>query len=101
MAEKLEYQVTDAAGPRPDVYGRRRRVGDTIFMTPDEAVHEVSRGVVRLVGETSADQAPAAEIKAAAPALEGPAVVEEPARVEVASEVASEVVSEGGKSRGK
>lgn len=43
---KKWYIVQDVAGPRPDVAGKRRRVGDRIDLTDAEATNEVSRGVV-------------------------------------------------------
>jgi len=54
------YRVTDAAGLRPEVAGRRRRVGDEIPLTFDQAEYEISRGVVAEV-TVEAEAAPASK----------------------------------------
>lgn len=44
--EKKSYVVQDKGGPRPDIAGQRRKVGETILLTESEARFEVSRGMV-------------------------------------------------------
>lgn len=48
MAElpKSPYVVTDVAGPNPKVAGKNREIGETVYLTADQAQHEVSRGIV-------------------------------------------------------
>ncbi len=40
------YYVTDAGGPRPDIAGKRRKVGEHIRLTEAEAQFELSRGTI-------------------------------------------------------
>lgn len=47
--ERGHYRVTDAAGPRPEVAGHRRRAGETVRLSPAEAEYELLRGVVEAV----------------------------------------------------
>lgn len=54
--KKTEYRVTDVAGPRPSVAGRRVRPGDTLKLSESEARFELSRGTI-----VAATEAPAAE----------------------------------------
>lgn len=46
MEAKKSYVVQDKGGPRPDIAGTRRKVGETILLTESEARFEVSRGIV-------------------------------------------------------
>lgn len=43
------YRVTDAGGERPDVAGKRRRVGDELILTAKQAEFEISRGMLEEV----------------------------------------------------
>lgn len=43
---KKDFVVTDAAGPRPEVAGKRVTAGDTLTLSAVEAEYELSRGVI-------------------------------------------------------
>lgn len=43
---KKSYYVTDAGGPRPDIAGAKRQVGERISLTAAEAEFELSRGTI-------------------------------------------------------
>lgn len=61
---KTSYRVTDKGGPRPDIAGQRRKVGETIKLTESEARFELSRGMIEPTadaGEKPAETQPAPE----------------------------------------
>ena len=61
---KTTYRVTDKGGPRPDIAGQRRKVGEEIKLTESEARFELSRGMIEPVGVAVED----APTEASAPA---------------------------------
>lgn len=48
------YYVTVAGGPRPDIAGKRRKVGESIRLTDAEAQFELSRGMIETNEEREA-----------------------------------------------
>lgn len=46
-AKKKDYEVTDVAGNRPDIAGKRRKVGEIISLTDAEAEFELSRETIK------------------------------------------------------
>lgn len=63
------YHVTDVAGARPDIAGKRRRVGERIKLTDAEAQFELSRGTIETNDEREARLAREREAEAEAAKL--------------------------------
>lgn len=67
MADKKRYIVTDKAGPRPQVNGTYRDVGDVVELTDNQAEGELSRRVIELEADyrlrTEGSNPPAADGK--------------------------------------
>jgi hypothetical protein len=61
------YYVTDAGGARPDIAGKRRRVGEAIRLTDTEAQFELSRGMIETNEQREARLAREREATAPAP----------------------------------
>ena len=53
---KKSYIVTDKGGPRPDIAGARRAVGDRISLTKAEAEFELLRGTITLASDVVEEQ---------------------------------------------